>query len=104
MIFVSKQNMSNQRLRQEWDKLLTEQSASGLSKKTFCEQRGLNPATFYYWQRRLRQPLEESTLGFQQVLVQQEHELTVCLSGVELVLRSPSVSTLGEVIKALVGA
>ncbi|WP_020536411.1 IS66 family insertion sequence element accessory protein TnpA, partial [Lewinella cohaerens] len=70
--------MSNTALRQRWDAILSEQSRSGLTKKAFCEQRGLNPATFYYWQRRLRASDDGSPAGFQRVILQEDHELTVC--------------------------
>ena len=32
--------------------LLADQLESGLSKKDFCAARGVNVATFYYWQRK----------------------------------------------------
>ena len=96
--------MSNSSLRQEWDAILSEQANSGLTKKAFCEQRGLNAATFYYWQRRLRATQEEGAVGFQRVLPPADHELTVCLPSVEVVLRSGSAATLAQVIKALADA
>lgn len=93
-------------VRQAWDRILIEQADSGLTKKAFCEQRGLNPATFYYWQRRLRTVEQEDGVGFQRVFAQPErdHELTVRLGSVEVVLGSPSAATLAQVIKALINA
>ena len=96
--------MSNPSLLQSWDTILIEQADSGLTKKAFCEQRGLNPATFYYWQRRLRTEQEEERVGFQRLLPPADHELTVCLPSVEVVLRSGSARTLAQVIKALADA
>ena len=96
--------MSNAVLRQEWDSILSEQADSGLTKKAFCEQRGLNPATFYYWQRRLRKPEEDPESGFQRVILQSDHELRVGLGDKEVVLRSGSILTLAQVIKELVDA
>lgn len=96
--------MSNSSLLQSWDTILSEQADSGLTKKAFCEQRGLNAATFYYWQRRLRTAQEEQAAGFQRLLPPTDHELTVCLPSVEIVLRSSSAATLAQVIKALADA
>ena len=96
--------MSNSALLQSWDTILSEQADSGLTKKAFCEQRGLNAATFYYWQRRLRTVEEESAIGFQRVVPRTDYELTVCLPTVEVVLRSGSAATLAQVIKALASA
>lgn len=97
--------MHNQSAEALWKVLLGEQSVSGLSKKAFCEQRGLNPATFYYWQRRFRaaQP-PSSASGFHRLVVQEEHEVKVCLPQGEVVLRSASATTLAQVIKRLVDA
>ena len=96
--------MSNSALLQSWDRILIEQADSGLTKKAFCEQRGLNPATFYYWQRRLRTRAEEHVFGFQRVISCQDHELTLCLAQREFTLRSSSVATLAQVIKVLADA
>lgn len=101
---LEKQDMSNRALRQEWESILIEQSNSGQTKKAFCEGQGLNVATFYYWQRRLRTEREDNPTGFHRVILQSDHELTVCLSNREVVLRSGSISTLAQVIKELVDA
>ena len=96
--------MSNSSLLQSWDTILNEQADSGLTKKAFCEQRGLNPATFYYWQRRLRISDEQSTAGFQRIHPTREHELTVCFFRHEVTLRSSSAVTLAQVIKGVLDA
>ena len=101
---LPKQDMSNSSLLQSWDTILNEQADSGLTKKAFCEQRGFNVATFYYWQRRLRVSQEQSSGGFQRVLPAREHELTVCILGHEVTLRSSSVLTLAQVVKELLDA
>ena len=97
--------MKNRLRQQHWSQVLSTQATSGLSKKAFCAEQGINPATFYYWQRRL-QALEqdEQQAGFQQVLPQREHELSVRLSGGEVVIRSRSLAALGQVLQALADA
>ena len=39
---------------QEWAMLIQECSASGLTKREFCQQRGISEKSFYYWLRKLR--------------------------------------------------
>lgn len=39
---------------QQWVELFREWSASGLSKKQFCQEKGIREKTFFYYQRRLR--------------------------------------------------
>ena len=39
---------------QEWAMLIQECNASGLSKREFCQQRGISEKSFYYWLRKLR--------------------------------------------------
>lgn len=36
----------------ERERLIEQQEASGLSKKEFCRQEGINPGTFYGWTKR----------------------------------------------------
>jgi len=86
---------------QKWQALLAEQSASGLSKKAFCEREGINAATFYYWQRRLAEPASEKTVGFQRIQPTEEHEVIICLTNQELRLRSSSSATLAQIIQHL---
>ena len=45
---------------QQWAVLIRECSASGLTNKEFCRQRGISEKSFYYWQRKLRQQIVES--------------------------------------------
>ena len=46
--------MNKRRSRFEWQALIDEQAGSGLSQKTFCDQRGIPLATFGYWKRKLQ--------------------------------------------------
>lgn len=46
---------------QTWAMLLQECRASGMTNKDFCEQRGVSEKSFYYWQRKLRQQIVETT-------------------------------------------
>ena len=39
---------------QEWAMLIRECSASGLTKREFCQQRGISEKSFYYWLKKLR--------------------------------------------------
>lgn len=59
-------NTKSEDRRQEMERLLAEQAASGQSKKDFCASRQIKPATFYYWQRRIKEE-QEPTGGFQQL-------------------------------------
>lgn len=45
---------------QEWATLIQECSASGLTKREFCQQRGISEKSFYYWRRKLRMQIAES--------------------------------------------
>jgi len=94
--------MENGSRHDHWSEILSSQATSGLSKKAFCAERGINAATFYYWQRRL-QALEQDDeqSGFQQLVPQGEHELSLRLSGGEVVIRSHSLAALGQVLQAL---
>lgn len=40
--------------RQQWLDIIQACNASGLTKKAWCEQNGINIKSFYYWQRQLR--------------------------------------------------
>ena len=40
--------------------LIQECSASGLTKREFCQQRGISEKSFYYWLRKLRTQMVES--------------------------------------------
>ena len=55
-------------LTQRWRELLDAQAQSQLGVRDFCAQRGLKPATFYVWRRRLR-PVPEPAATFVPVRV-----------------------------------
>lgn len=44
----------------EWAMLIQECNASGLTKREFCQQRGISEKSFYYWLRKLRMQIAES--------------------------------------------
>lgn len=91
--------------REHWSEVLSTQAASGLSKKAFCVERGINAATFYYWQRRLRSlAQDEQQVGFEQLLPQKEHELSLQLSGGGVIVRSDSLVALSQVLQAVADA
>jgi hypothetical protein len=46
--------MNKRRSQHEWQRLIEEQAASGLTQKVFCAQAGIAVATFGYWKRKLR--------------------------------------------------
>ena len=45
---------------QQWEMVVQECAASGLSNREFCRQRGIPEKNFYYWQRKLRQQIVEA--------------------------------------------
>ena len=45
---------------QQWEMVVQECAASGLSNREFCRQRGIPEKSFYYWQRKLRQQIVEA--------------------------------------------
>jgi transposase-like protein len=87
--------------RQRWVALLAEQAQSGQSKKDFCAQREINQATFYYWQRRLKEALTSTQEGFVQLQATDSPELTLCLEQGELRVSSESLETLAGLVKQL---
>ncbi len=42
---------------QAWTNMIQECHASGLSARQWCEERGLNPKTYYYRQRKVREAM-----------------------------------------------
>lgn len=91
----------------QMSKLLEDQVKSGLSKKDFCIQRGIKPATFYYWQKKLvdsEDVLNDSPAIFHRLPIRvEEHELSLQLAdGVWLNLKSSSIETLGSIVQSLI--
>ena len=44
---------------QTWAMLIQECNSSGLTKREFCQQRGISEKSFYYWLRKLRSHMAE---------------------------------------------
>lgn len=44
----------------EWAMLIQECNSSGLTKREFCQQRGISEKSFYYWLRKLGAQMVES--------------------------------------------
>ena len=55
--------MSKRRNKTEWERLIDEQTTSGLSQKAFCGQRGIPLATFGYWKRKLQAEILSTPAG-----------------------------------------
>ena len=55
---------SSQIRRSQWEQIVLEGNNASISKKDWCQQNGINPKSFYYWQRKIRkatvEALEES--------------------------------------------
>ena len=45
---------------QTWAMLIQECNNSGLTKRKFCQQRGISEKSFYYWLRKLRSHMAEA--------------------------------------------
>ena len=45
---------------QEWEQQIEEQRSSGLSVQEWCEQNGINPKTYYYHLRKVREDFLKS--------------------------------------------
>lgn len=46
---------------QIWAMLIQECNSSGLTKREFCQQRGISEKSFYYWIRKLRSHMAEAS-------------------------------------------
>ena len=46
---------------QNWAMLIQECNNSGLTKREFCQQRGISEKSFYYWLRKLRSHMAEAS-------------------------------------------
>jgi len=44
---------TSRRTPEQWQQLVDQQAASGLTQKAFCHQQDIRPATFGYWRRKL---------------------------------------------------
>jgi len=73
--------MNKRRSQSEWQRLIDEQAASGLTQKAYCEQAGIALATFGYWKRKLQSDRLSSSVsgdpaGEQQVSLEDWVELS----------------------------
>lgn len=97
--------MKNKIRAEEMAQVLEAQAASGLSKKAFCEEHGIAPSMFYYWQRRLVEAADkvgEEESCFTQVSVGPWSELEIRLPGGRWIgVRAGSVSVLRLVLEAM---
>lgn len=89
---------------QQIESLLAKQASSGLTKKDFLKSRGINPATFYYWQKRLREDVPAD--GFIQVAEPVSYtEVEVYIEHIGwLALRSRDSASLAQAVIALKSA
>ena len=51
----------NEYRAQVWATLIQECNSSGLTKREFCQKRGISEKSFYYWLRKLRSQMAEAT-------------------------------------------
>jgi len=47
---------------QTWAMLIQECKTSGMTNREFCLHRGVSEKSFYYWQRKLREQIVETTM------------------------------------------
>ena len=52
---------------ERWAVLIQECNSSGLTKREFCQQKGISEKSFYYWLRKLRSQVAEAAAGPQLV-------------------------------------
>ena len=52
---------------ERWAVLIQECNSSGLTKREFCQQKGISEKSFYYWLRKLRSQVSEAAAGPQLV-------------------------------------
>lgn len=75
---------------EKWAVLIQECSSSGLTKREFCQQKGISEKSFYYWLRKLRSQVAEAAAGPQLVLLDSvpdsEDVLQIHYRGAELKL------------------
>ena len=46
--------------RAQWEQIVAEGNAAGISKKEWCAKNGIPEKSFYYWQRRFRKQIAEA--------------------------------------------
>jgi len=86
---------------EEMQLVINEWQTSGLSKKSFCQQRNISYHTFHYWCKRLT---SAPASGFTEMIVQADQQIGGCEiifpSGARMILQGePSTSWLREVLR-----
>ena len=74
---------------QQWAMLIQECNSSGLTKRAFCQQRGISEKSFYYWLRKMRSQMAEAAapqLVQLEPISQTEDMLQIQYRGAELKL------------------
>lgn len=91
--------------RSDWNELIGEQEASGQDVPAFCQERGIQPNSFYRWRKRLQhnQPVRFALLEHKEEIAARVPELEVILaSGDRLrVAEGVEAATLGLVLDLL---
>ena len=90
---------------QNWAMLIQECNNSGLTKRKFCQQRGISEKSFYYWLRKLRNHMAE-TSGPQLVplapVPMQQDMLQIQYRGAELKLPAGvDIDTVSALLRAI---
>lgn len=90
---------------QNWAMLIQECNNSGLTKREFCQQRGISEKSFYYWLRKLRSHMAESS-GPQLVQLDpvpmQQDMLEIQYRGAELKLPAGvDIDTVSALLRAI---
>ena len=78
-----------------WSKLIAAREASGQDVRSFCHERRLGEASFYYWRKRLR---KSDTVRF--ALLETRPAESGTASALELVLRSGERLRIGNEVNA----
>ena len=65
--------MNKEERIENWQRIIAEQEASGMSPRAFCLNNDINPWRFYRWRRRIH---EHTTGGFLQLLPAKDSQCT----------------------------
>jgi P2-related tail formation protein len=97
----------NQRM-EEWAQRVSDCRSSGLTVRNWCEQHGINEKTYYYWQRRIWETMNESRSSrFVQIPVEaasagQTAAVRIRINGAEAEIRAGTdAATIEAVCRAL---
>ena len=97
----------NQRMS-EWAQRVSECRSSGLTVRQWCEEHGINEKTYYYWQRRIWESMNESRNSrFVQIPVEtaaagQNTAVRIRINGAEAeILAGTDAATIEAVCRAL---